>query len=157
MTTYSLTMELESGNVTIKLNNTLAPKHVARIVTLAQEGFYNNCPFHRVIEGFMAQTGDGVNQDGTGGSHYPDLKQEFSEEKHLRGTVSMARASDPDSANSQFFICTVNCPHLDGQYTVFGDVTKGMELIDRLKTGMPGSGIVRNPDRIKTLTVHESN
>ena len=150
----SMTIELDNGSkVKIEFFTDVAPNHVARVATLAKEGFYDGCPFHRVIEGFMAQTGDGINQDGTGGSSYPDLKQEFNAKPHLRGTVSMARAMDPDSANSQFFICFGTTPHLDGQYTVFGQVTDGMEHIDAVKRGHPGSGIVADPDRIKTIMV----
>ena len=112
------------------------------------EKFYDNCPFHRVIDRFMAQTGDGSNHNGTGGSKYPNLKQEFSKEPHVRGTVSMARAQDVDSANSQFFICYADTPHLNEQYTVFGKVISGMEHINNLKKGNSHSGTVHEPDHI---------
>ena len=143
-----LVLSLESGDVEIQLLPELAPNHVERIKKLTKEKFYDNCPFHRVIENFMAQTGDGENQNGTGGSKYPDLKQEFSNEPHTRGTVSMARAQSVDSANSQFFICYGDTPHLDKQYTVFGKVTSGMEHIDNLKKGSAHSGAVHEPDHI---------
>ena len=152
-----LVLTLETGEVRIAFREDLAPKHVERIKMLAKEGFYDNCPFHRVIDGFMAQTGDGANHDGTGGSSHPDLKQEFSEEKHLRGTASMARTQDPNSANSQFFICTVDCPHLDSAYTVWGEVISGLEYIDNLKKGLPGSGVVPDPDKILTAKIENGN
>lgn len=151
-----IVISLSSGEVHIRFRDDLAPKHVTRIKQLASEGFYDNCPFHRVIDNFMAQTGDGIHQDGTGGSDYPDLASEFSNEKHVRGTASMARAQHPHSANSQFFICTTDCPHLDGQYTIWGHVTQGLELIDGLKKGLPGSGMVANPDRMLTVKVVET-
>lgn len=147
----TLTLETSKGSITIELFPTVAPKHVERIKLLASDGFYNNCPFHRVIEGFMAQTGDGSNQDGTGGSDYPDLKQEFNDTPHTRGIVSMARAAHPDSANSQFFICYTDCPHLDKQYTAFGKVIDGMTVVDALQKGAYGSGIVQKPDTITTM------
>lgn len=133
----TLTMTLDDGDVTIKLRPDLAPNHVARIAELANEGFYDGVPFHRVIPGFMAQGGDGGRGDGTGGSTKPNLKQEFSKEPHVRGVCSMARTSDPNSANSQFFICFDDARFLDGQYTVWGEVTDGMELIDALPKGEP--------------------
>ena len=145
----TLIIETTKGTVTIELYPKIAPKHVERIKLLASDGFYDKCPFHRVIEGFMAQTGDGSNQDGTGGSDYKDLEQEFNDTAHTRGIVSMARAAHPNSANSQFFICFTDCPHLNQQYTVFGKVTEGMEVIDSLKKGAPGSGAVQQPDTIK--------
>ena len=132
-----------SGEVVIKLRPDLAPKHVERIVELVKEGFYDGTPFHRVIDGFMAQGGDPTGT-GMGGSDKPDLKAEFTDAQHKRGVASMARAMDPDSANSQFFICTADCPFLDGQYTVWGEVTSGMEVIDALPKGEP----VPNPGRI---------
>lgn len=135
--TYStLTMTLEDGDVTIKLRPDLAPAHVARIAELANEGFYDGVVFHRVIPGFMAQGGDPT---GTGmhGSDKPNLKQEFSKEPHVRGVCSMARTMDPNSANSQFFICFDDARFLDGQYTVWGEVTDGMDLIDALPKGEP--------------------
>ena len=145
----TLVLETDHGNVLIELLPDVAPQHVERIKLLASESFYNDCPFHRVIDGFMAQTGDGSNQDGTGGSDYPDLTQEFNTTPHVRGIVSMARAASPNSANSQFFICYDDCPHLNQQYTVFGRVKEGMEYIDKLKKGAPGSGAVAQPDRIR--------
>nr|WP_246484525.1 peptidylprolyl isomerase [Marivibrio halodurans] len=145
-------MTLESGEVTIAMRPDLAPNHVERIKTLARENFYDGVVFHRVIDGFMAQTGDPTGT-GTGGSSYPDLKAEFSDAPHVRGTVSMARTPDPDSANSQFFIVFDRAPHLNGQYTVWGEVVDGMDLIDGLKRGAPGSGMVSNPDHIVTLRV----
>jgi peptidylprolyl isomerase len=130
-------MKLESGDVIIKLRPDLAPGHVARISELANEGFYDGVPFHRVIPGFMAQGGDGGNRNGTGGSSKPNLKAEFSKEPHVRGVCSMARTSDPNSANSQFFICFDDATFLDGQYTVWGEVTEGMEHVDALPKGEP--------------------
>ena len=136
-TPSTLTLTLEGGDVTIKLRPDLAPNHVARIAELANEGFYDGVPFHRVIPGFMAQGGDGGNHNGTGGSTKPNLKAEFNAEPHVRGTCSMARTNQPDTANSQFFICFDDARFLDKQYTVWGEVTDGMELIDALPTGEP--------------------
>ena len=136
-TPSTLTLTLEGGDVTIKLRPDLAPNHVARIAELANEGFYDGVPFHRVIPGFMAQGGDGGNHNGTGGSTKPNLKAEFNAEPHVRGTCSMARTNQPDTANSQFFICFDDARFLDKQYTVWGEVTGGMELIDALPTGEP--------------------
>ncbi len=144
----TLYMELATGRVVIELLPILAPNHVARIKELAREKFYDKTPFHRVIEGFMAQGGDPTGT-GTGGSKKPDLKSEFSSETHARGICSMARSSSPHSANSQFFICFDNAKFLDKQYTVWGRVTEGMELVDKLKRGEPVPG----PDRIKTMRV----
>jgi len=141
-------MELPTGRVTIELRPDLAPGHVERIKELAREGFYDGVPFHRVIEGFMAQGGDPTGT-GTGGSSKPNLKAEFSRAPHKRGACSMARSSNPNSANSQFFICFADSNFLDGQYTVWGQVTEGMEHVDKLKRGEP----VREPDRIKTMRV----
>ncbi len=132
----TLTMTLETGDVVIKLRPDLAPGHVERIATLANDGFYDGVVFHRVIPGFMAQGGDPTGT-GTSGSDKPDLKAEFSREPHVRGTCSMARTSAPNSANSQFFICFDNAQFLDGQYTVWGQVTDGMEHIDSLPVGEP--------------------
>ncbi len=132
----TLTLTLDGGDVTIKLRPDLAPGHVARIAELANEGFYDGVVFHRVIPGFMAQGGDPTGT-GSGGSKKPDLKAEFSKEKHKRGVASMARTSAPNSANSQFFICLADSSFLDGQYTVWGEVTSGMELIDALPKGEP--------------------
>jgi peptidylprolyl isomerase len=131
------------GDVVIKLRPDLAPGHVARIKELADEGFYDGVVFHRVIAGFMAQGGD-PSGTGGGGSDKPDLKAEFSREPHVRGTASMARTNDPNSANSQFFICLADCGFLDGQYTVWGEVTEGMEHIDALPKGEPP----RSPGKI---------
>jgi peptidylprolyl isomerase len=143
-----LVLETTKGTVVIKFRPDLAPNHVAHIKRLAEEGFYNGIVFHRVIDGFMAQTGC-PHGTGTGGSSYPNLKQEFNAEPHVRGTASMARASNPDSANSQFFICFDNARFLDRQYTVWGQVVEGMENVDKIKRGEP----VRDPDKILTATV----
>ena len=133
----TLVFNLDSGgDVVIRLRPDLAPDHVARIRELAEEGFYDGVVFHRVIEGFMAQGGDPTGT-GTGGSSRPDLKAEFSREPHVRGTASMARTNDPNSANSQFFICTDDCRFLDGQYPVWGEVVEGMEHVDNLPKGEP--------------------
>jgi cyclophilin family peptidyl-prolyl cis-trans isomerase len=143
----TLLMETSKGPVAIVLRPDLAPNHVARIKELARQGFYDGVVFHRVIDGFMAQTGDPTGT-GRGGSGRR-LKAEFSREPHVRGVCSMARAADPDSADSQFFICFDDARFLDGQYTVWGKVTDGMEAIDRIKRGEP----VKDPDRIITLKV----
>ena len=132
----NLKMTLDGGDVIIRLRPDLAPGHVARLVELADSGFYDGIVFHRVIPGFMAQGGC-PNGQGSGGSKLPDLKAEFSAEPHVRGVCSMARTSNPDSANSQFFICFDNASFLDRQYTVWGEVTQGMELIDALPKGEP--------------------
>jgi peptidylprolyl isomerase len=144
MTSTENTMILETtqGRVAIEMRPDLAPRHVARIKELVQEGFYDGVAFHRVIEGFMAQTGC-PQGTGTGGSGQK-LKAEFSKEKHVRGTVSMARAQNPDSADSQFFICFQDSPWLNDQYTIWGNVTEGMDNVDKIKRGEP----VANPDRI---------
>jgi peptidylprolyl isomerase len=134
---HQLTLELDTGTVKIKLRPDLAPNHVQRIGELANEGFYNGVPFHRVIAGFMAQGGDGKNFNGTGGSSKPNLKQEFSAEPHARGVCSMARTQDPNSANSQFFICLDDARFLDRQYTVWGHVSEGMDAVDALPKGEP--------------------
>lgn len=147
----TLLLELESGTVTIKLRPDLAPLHVDRIKELANEGFYNGLGFHRVIEGFMAQGGCPLG-NGTGGTGQK-LRAEFSREPHVRGTCSMARAADPNSGDCQFFICFEAAPHLDGQYTVWGEVTDGMDLVDGLKRGAPGSGAVQDPDKIVSMKV----
>ena len=144
-------MDVPEGRVVIRLRPDIAPLAAERIRTLSAEGFYDNVPFHRVISGFMAQAGDPTGT-GSGGSELPDLKAEFTREaKFLRGTVGMARTSDPNSANSQFFIMFEPSPHLDGQYTIVGDVVEGMEHIDKIKRGAPGSGAVREPDRITRM------
>jgi len=139
----TLTLETTKGNVEIKLRPDLAPNHVARIKQLVSEGFYDGIVFHRVLEGFMAQTGC-PHGTGTGGSKYPNLAQEFNDAPHVRGTCSMARASHPDTANSQFFICFKDARFLDKQYTVWGEVTSGMENVDKIKRGEP----VKDPDKI---------
>jgi peptidylprolyl isomerase len=139
-------MELESGPVVIQLRRDLAPKHVARITELAAEGFYDGVVFHRVIDGFMAQGGDPSGQ-GTGGSDKPDLRAEFSTVPHVRGVCSMARTSDPHSANSQFFICFDDARFLDGKYTVWGEVVSGMEHVDALPKGEPP----RKPGKIVSM------
>ncbi|GAA4769911.1 peptidylprolyl isomerase [Stakelama sediminis] len=138
-----LHMTLESGDVKIRLRPDLAPKHVERITSLADKGFYDDVVFHRVIDGFMAQGGDPTGT-GTGGSDEPDLPAEFSDEPHVRGVCSMARTMNPNSANSQFFICFDDARFLDGQYTVWGEVVEGMEHIDALPKGEPP----RNPGKI---------
>ena len=147
-----LIMTVKGGPVVISLRPDLAPNHVARIRELANAGFYDGAPFHRVIPGFMAQTGDPTGT-GSGGSDLPDLKAEFSSERHVRGTVSMARTGDPNSANSQFFICFDDAPWLDRQYTVWGKVTEGMEHIDALKKGGEhnNGAISGAPDRIVSM------
>ena len=147
----TLYLDAPQGRVTIELRPDLAPNHVARIKELAREGFYDGIVFHRVIDGFMAQTGD-PKGDGTGGSGHK-LKAEFSDEKHVRGVVSMARASDPNSADSQFFIMFAPAPSLDGKYTIWGQVTSGMEAIDAIKRGQGQSGAVTNPDQIVRMQV----
>ena len=152
-------LKLKDGNVKIELFPDIAPKHVERIKTLANEGKYDNVVFHRVIEGFMAQTGDvqfgnsssdkfDLNRAGTGGSSLPDLPAEFSDIPHVKGVLSMARTSDPNSANSQFFICFESAPNLDRNYTVFGKVVEGIEFVDMIKRGEGSSGAVSNPDKI---------
>ena len=146
-----LYLELKDGRVVIELLGDLAPNHVARIKQLVRRKFYDNIVFHRVIAGFMAQTGDPTGT-GRGGSGR-NLDAEFSTERHLRGTVSMARSSDPNSADSQFFIVLGDAPWLDRKYTLWGRVTEGMQFVDKIKKGAPGSGAVRNPDKILSLRV----
>ena len=148
----TIIMKLKSGSVKIELRPDLAPNHVARITELTKDGFYDGIVFHRVIPGFMAQTGDPTGT-GTGGSKKPNLKAEFSRERHVRGTCSMARSGSPDSANSQFFICFDDAPWLDGSYTVWGKVVEGMEHIDAVKKGDSSSGTVANPDKIISMTL----
>jgi peptidylprolyl isomerase len=143
-TDNTMVLETTKGKVVIEMRPDLAPGHVARIKELVRQGFYNGVPFHRVIEGFMAQTGC-PQGTGTGGSG-KKLKAEFNKEPHKRGTVSMARAQSPDSGDSQFFICFADSAFLDGQYTVWGKVTEGMEIVDKIKRGEP----VRDPDKIIT-------
>lgn len=144
----TLILDTSKGEVTIELRPDLAPGHVARIKELAREGFYDGVVFHRVIDGFMAQTGcpDGT---GMGGSSKPDLEAEFNAEPHVRGTCSMARTNQPHSANSQFFICFEDARFLDNQYTVWGKVTEGMDVVDQLAKGEPP----RNPDQITSMKV----
>ena len=147
----TLILDTTQGKVSIAMRPDLAPQHVARIKELVRDGFYNGVAFHRVIDGFMAQTGC-PHGTGTGGSG-KKLKAEFSKEKHVRGTVSMARAQNPDSADSQFFICFQDSPWLNGQYTVWGNVTAGMENIDNIKRGEP----VANPDRIISAKMEQKS
>ena len=157
----TMIMKLKSGEVKIELFDDVAPNHVKRIKTLADSGKYDGVAFHRVIDGFMAQTGDvkfgntkldfNAQMVGTGGSEFPDLNAEFNNIPHQRGVLSMARSQSPDSANSQFFICFDSHPHLDRNYTAFGRVVSGMEFVDKIKKGAPGSGVVENPDIIISL------
>ena len=152
-TENTLHMQLKDGLVVIQLRPDLAPKHVERVKALAREGFYDGTVFHRVIEGFMAQGGDPTGT-GTGGSTHGTLKAEFTRDaKFLRGTVGAARTGDPDSANSQFYIMFAPAPHLDGQYTIWGQVTQGMEHVDAIKRGSGGGGTVSNPDQIVSVKV----
>jgi peptidylprolyl isomerase len=146
--TDTLTLETTKGPVVIKMRPDLAPGHVAHIKRLVQEGFYDGIVFHRVIDGFMAQTGC-PHGTGMGGSDYPNLKAEFNAAPHVRGTCSMARAQHPDSANSQFFICFEPAPFLNRQYTVWGEVISGMENVDQIKRGEP----VKDPDKIVKATL----
>ncbi len=147
----TLYLDLKDGRVVIQLLPEAAPNHVKRIKELVRQGFYDNTPFHRVISGFMAQTGDPTGT-GTGGSG-TKLKAEFNNEKHVRGSVSMARAADPDSADSQFFIVFAEAPHLDNNYTAFGKVVEGMEFVDKIKKGSGPNGMVSDPDKIVKLRV----
>ena len=155
-------LKLKYGEVEIELYPEKAPKHIERFKKFSDEGKYDNVVFHRVIDGFMAQTGDvkfgkssspdfDLRLAGTGGSDLPNIKAEFSDIAHERGTLSAARSSDPDSANSQFFICFQSAPHLDRQYSAFGKVVKGMEFVDMIKRGDPNSGSVSEPDKIISL------
>ena len=147
-----LLLELKRGTVTIEMKPEVAPMHVARITELVREGFYDGLTFHRVIAGFMAQTGDPLG-NGTGGSGQ-NIDAEFNNERHLRGTLSMARASDPNSADSQFFICFEDAPHLNGQYTVWGQVIDGMEYVDSIKKGEGANGsILGEPDKIISIKI----
>ena len=146
----TLLIDTTQGRIVIKLRNDLAPNHVARLKQLAREKFYDGVPFHRVIAGFMAQTGDGQNGNGTGGSKYPDLKAEFSNVPYKRGVVGMARKGNSnDSANSQFFIMFAEGSSLNGQYTVIGEVLSGMDVVDKIKKGEP----VQNPDKMTKVQV----
>jgi len=157
-------LKTKYGDVKIELFADVAPNHVKRIKTLVEQKKYDGVVFHRVIEGFMAQTGDvqfgnsnnenfDLGRVGTGGSNLPDLKAEFSDLPHERGTLSMARSADPNSANSQFFICFDSAPHLDRQYTVFGKVIEGMEHIDKIKRGEKSNGQVTDPDKIISFSI----
>jgi len=149
----TLHLELKSGRVVIRLLPDIAPMHVAQIKTLVRRGFYDGTPFHRVIEGFMAQGGDPTGT-GTGGSDLDDIRAEFSDKaKFVRGTCGMARSASPHSANSQFFIMFDAAPHLNGQYTIWGQVVEGMEFVDQIKRGSGGGGTVANPDKIERLVV----
>jgi peptidylprolyl isomerase len=146
--TPHLLLELKDGTVDIELLPALAPEHVERVVTLTEQGFYDGIVFHRVIDGFMAQTGDPTGT-GTGGSELPDLPAEFSGEPFMRGVIGAARTDDPNSANSQFFITYADAPHLNGQYTVWGKVVSGMEFVDAIKKGDEAQGgMVAGPDKI---------
>lgn len=147
-----LYIDLKNGRVVIEMLPQIAPKHVERLKTLARRGFYDGIVFHRVIDGFMAQTGDPTGT-GAGGSNLPDLKAEFSDEPHIRGAVSMARASSPNSANSQFFIVLADSRFLDTQYTIWGRVVQGMELVDQIKKGSGGDGKVNGPDKMIKVRV----
>ena len=151
--TPHLMLELKDGVVDIELLPGVAPQHVERIVTLTEQGFYNGVVFHRVIDGFMAQTGDPTGT-GMGGSDLPDLPAEFSNEPFVRGAIGAARSSDPNSANSQFFITYADASHLNGQYTVWGRVVSGMEFVDMIKKGnQAANGMVTDPDRIVSATI----
>jgi len=149
----TLHLDLKAGRVVIRLLPDIAPMHVAQIKTLVRRGFYDGTPFHRVIEGFMAQGGDPTGT-GTGGSDLGDIRAEFSDKaKFVSGTCGMARSQSPHSANSQFFIMFDAAPHLNGQYTVWGEVVEGMEFVDQLKRGSGGGGTVSNPDKIEKVSV----
>ena len=148
----TLYIDLKDGRVVIEMLPKVAPQHVERIKTLARQGFYDGVVFHRVIDGFMAQTGDPTGT-GMGGSKLPDLRAEFSDEPHIRGALSMARSSDPNSGNSQFFIVLKDSRFLDGQYTVWGRVIKGMEFVDKIKKGTGANGKVNDPDRMLKVRV----
>jgi peptidylprolyl isomerase len=152
----AIVIDTTKGRIVFKLRTDIAPKHAERIKQLASEGFYNNVPFHRVMDGFMAQTGDGQNFNGTGGSKYPNLKAEFSNVPFKRGLVGMARRGDSvDTANSQFFFMFGDAPSLNGQYTVVGEVVSGMDVVDKLKKAPPGSsgGAVTDPDKMLKVQV----
>src|SRR4051794_4797882 len=152
----ALVIDTTKGRIVIKLRTDLAPQHAERLKTLAREGYYNNVPFNRVMDGFMAQTGDGEKFNGTGGSKYPNLKQEFSKVHFARGIVGMARRGDSvDTANSQFFIMFADGGSLDNQYTVIGEVVQGMDVVDKLKKAPPGSsgGTVTDPDKMVKVQV----
>jgi cyclophilin family peptidyl-prolyl cis-trans isomerase len=145
----AIMIDTSKGRIVIALRTDIAPQHAERIKQLARDGYYNNVPFHRVIEGFMAQTGDGANFNGTGGSKYPNLKQEFSNVPFQRGIVGMARGGSVDSANSQFFICFGDASFLNGKYTVVGAVVQGMDVVDKINRGEPPA----NPDKMVKVQV----
>jgi peptidylprolyl isomerase len=150
-------LQTKDGRITIELRPDLAPKHVKQIKTLVSQGFYNGLKFHRVIDGFMAQTGD-PKGNGTGGSSLPNIPAEFSQSAQFRrGTLGMARSQDPNSANSQFFICLGDAPFLNGQYTIVGNVTDGLDVLDKIKKASPGApgGAVQDPDKIVSMTLAE--
>jgi len=149
----TILIDTKFGRIVIKLRPDLAPKHAERLKTLARDKYYDNVPFHRVITGFMAQTGDGKNGDGTGGSKYPNLPAEFTNTPFVRGVVGMARTNDPNSANSQFFIMFGDGSFLNGKYTVIGEVVSGMDAVDKLKKGEGQSGAVTDPDRMLKVQV----
>jgi peptidylprolyl isomerase len=151
----TLVIDTTKGRIVIKLRTDLAPKHAERLKQLARDGFYNNVPFHRVMDGFMAQTGDGKNFNGTGNSKYPNLASEFTPTPFTRGVVGMARGGDPNSGNSQFFICFADASFLNGQYTVIGNVISGMDVADKLKKAPAGSqsGTVTDPDKMVKVQV----
>lgn len=152
----AIVIDTTKGRIVIQLRTDIAPMHAERIKQLARDGFYNNVPFHRVMDGFMAQTGDGQNFNGTGGSRYPNLKAEFSQTPFTRGVVGMARRGDSnDSANSQFFITFADASFLNGKYTVIGNVVSGMDVADKLKKAAPGvqSGAVTDPDKMVKVQV----
>jgi peptidylprolyl isomerase len=145
----TLLIDTKHGRIVVKLRNDIAPKHAERLKQLAREKYYDNVPFHRVIAGFMAQTGDGQNKNGTGGSKYPNLQAEFTSTPFKRGVVGMARSNDPNSANSQFFIMYDDGAFLNGKYTVVGEVVSGMDVVDKIKKGEP----VVDPDRMTRVQV----
>jgi peptidylprolyl isomerase len=150
----TLVIDTSQGRIYVKLRNDLAPKHAERLKQLARDKFYDNVPFHRVIAGFMAQTGDGQNGNGTGGSKYPNLPAEFSDVPYKRGILGMARTNDPNSANAQFFIMFADGPFLNGKYTVVGEVLSGMDVVDKLKKGdAQANGTVVGPDKMTTVRV----
>jgi peptidylprolyl isomerase len=149
----TLIIDTTQGRIVVKLRNDIAPKHAERLKQLARDKFYDNVPFHRVIPGFMAQTGDGQHGNGTGGSKYPDLPAEFSNVPYKRGVVGMARTNDPNSANSQFFIMFADGSFLNNKYTVVGEVLSGMDVVDKLKKGEGQGGTVTAPDKMTSVRV----
>jgi peptidylprolyl isomerase len=151
----TLVIDTTKGRIIVKLRTDLAPKHAERLKQLARDGYYNNVPWHRVMDGFMAQTGDGQNFNGTGGSKYPNLPAEFTPTPFVRGVVGMARSNDPNSANSQFFICLGDASFLNGKYTVVGETVAGMDVVDKLKKAPAGSqsGAVADPDKMTKVQV----